>query len=84
MRVVTKEVQLHAFSIPGHRLPTFSKGKIKTVYNKWGCKIARYLVFTEIDQITFYKPATPFEKLYNTWEFKEKTVYVTNYVKLKL
>lgn len=50
--VKSKIVQLHAFSLPGHNLPTFSKATLKTVYWKWGWfswKLRRYVVFTEIE-----------------------------------
>lgn len=49
--VKSKQVQLSAFSLPGHKLPTFSKGTLKTVFLKfWFIKIPirRYLLFTEI------------------------------------
>lgn len=49
MRVKTTSVTLTAYSIVGLLLPTFQQARLKTVYNKWGCKVARYLFFTYID-----------------------------------
>lgn len=48
MRVVTTEVQLHAFSIDGFKLPTFQKGRVKTIYNRFGCVVAKYVYFQYI------------------------------------
>jgi len=63
-RVKTTEVQLHAFSLAGHVLPTFSKGRIKVVRNRWGCTVAKYLFFIELDREILY--ADPLTQ-YNIW-----------------
>jgi hypothetical protein len=74
MRVVTKQVQLNAFSIPGYALPTFSKGRLKTVYNRWGCVIAQYVIFDELVLDQYGAPV---------YDLDFNVVYKRNYIRLK-
>lgn len=49
MKVKSRVVQLHAFSLPGYNLPTFSRATLKTVY-RWKIPIRKYLVFYKVDE----------------------------------
>lgn len=45
LKTTTTDVQLTAFSIPGHQLATWSKGRLKTVrFGQW--TVAKYVYFT--------------------------------------
>ena len=69
VRVKTKTVQLHAFSIPGFTLPTMQKARLRIVRNRWRV-IAKYIIFQSICIDTTHLPP---------WDW----VYVNNWLKIK-
>lgn len=87
MKVKSRVVQLHAFSIPGHKLPTFSKAIVKTVYNWWGWPIRRYCLFTAIDHILFtaHTRRLFLDKDYGYQRnlYEEKPIYKKLYIRIK-
>jgi hypothetical protein len=55
IKVKSKSIIISAFGIPCNRiLPSWQYVIVKTVYNKWGFKIAQYILYRYIVNIDTY------------------------------